>query len=111
MEIRYQFLGLNVGVDAFTGYIFKLSALHPYHGSFSGVTVGMNAREAGRLLPGLYFDETDSLFRVRELDGISLEVALDDPLEHEAWQANIAFITVLAVDHYQLMRSRQWQHS
>ncbi|MFN8611632.1 MAG: hypothetical protein U0931_29070 [Vulcanimicrobiota bacterium] len=109
MEVRYHLPGVNVGVDSFTGIVFKLTAVSGYRGSFNGVTVGMSLKEAGQLLPELFFDETYSLFRLQGCEGLCIETSLDDPLESEAWRSTVAFITITDVEHYQMMRDRQWQ--
>jgi len=111
MEVRYTFPGsVAVGVDLLTGRIFKLSARDAYHGSLLGkITVGMPCKQAKENVPKLYFDETHSLLRIPDEEGVCLEVAEEDPLEETVWNSKIDSITIIETTIYQEMRCRQWE--
>jgi hypothetical protein len=109
MEARYVFLeSIMVSVDVYTGRIFKLIAQKGYRGSLLGsITVGMPCRKAKEVVQNLYFDETHSLLRISNTEGVCLEIDEEDPLEETIWKANISFISVTEPSIYQEMERRE----
>jgi len=78
-EVRYVFGCVAVAVDVRTGHIFKLIAQDGYTGMLlEKIRLGMLVADAQRVEPRLYFDEFDGLLRIRECDGVVLDVPIPD---------------------------------
>lgn len=92
-EVRYEFGCVAVAVDVRTGRIFKLIAQNGYTGTLlEAIRLGMLVADAQRVEPRLFYDEFDGLLRVRECDGVSLDVP-----EYDADPALVASMPICAI--------------
>lgn len=86
---------IEVSFDRRNGKVFRVSGLPGYEGKVDGlVGVGAPMPEVFGILPGVYFDEPEGVFRVLGKDGICLEGDLDDPLVEEVDKIFVQAISV-----------------
>ncbi|QEY26236.1 hypothetical protein [Neisseria zalophi] len=96
----YEFIDfpIEIYVDIRTGSIYKISALSGYLGKFDSISIGTPIHDVLALNLGFYYDECEEAFFSKNLKGIALEVADDDPPLEEAIKMNIQSITIYNSD-------------
>jgi hypothetical protein len=96
-EARYALDGgiVQIAIDVRNGKVFKLIAGDGYKGKLFGrIAVGMPVAEALAADDRMYYDEAAELLLIRGVDGVALEVPLDDPTSEEAVVSHISAISV-----------------
>jgi hypothetical protein len=84
-----------VAADIRTGRIFKIIAHDGYTGLLLGkISVGMRIGDVKRLLPDLAYDEGSDLFLINGVDGVSVDVAVQEPDPGEVDNMLVSAISV-----------------
>jgi len=79
-------------VHVLNGKILKISATEGYTGATPrGIRIGMTLADAQKAEPGLFYDEAEEIFRIKDSPGISLDAS--DP------KAKRRVITAITIYH------------
>ena len=99
-SVRYGFsdFPIEINVDIRNGNIYKISALNGYLGKFRHIGIGTEISVLLNANLKFYYDACDEAFYSRDIRGISIEAAEDDPDFDDIAKMNVKYISVYSLE-------------